>query len=87
MPVVRTFISLPAGVALMDLRSFTLFTAAGSFLWSLMLVSAGYALGANYERIRQFVSRFDVPIAAAILLLIALYVYLHIRQQRLTAKA
>ena len=87
MPVVRTFISLPAGVAGMNVRSFTILTAAGSFLWSLILVSAGYELGANYEQIRQFVSRFDVPIAAAILLLIALYVFLHIRGQRLEMKA
>ncbi|HET9321338.1 MAG TPA: DedA family protein [Bryobacteraceae bacterium] len=81
MPVVRTFISLPAGVARMDLRTFTLFTIAGSFLWSLALVSAGYALGANYEQIRQFVSRFDIPIALAVLLLIALYIFRHVRHR------
>src|SRR6202011_609336 len=79
LPVVRTFISLPAGVARMDLRSFTLLTAAGSFIWSLILASAGYALGANYEQIRQLVSRFDIPIAGLILLLAALYVTRHVR--------
>ncbi|HTE87238.1 MAG TPA: DedA family protein [Dehalococcoidia bacterium] len=82
-PVVRTFISLPAGVALMDLRSFTLLTAGGSFLWSLMLASAGYALGANYERIRQWGGRLDVPIALLILLLLTLYIFRHTRHRGL----
>ena len=79
MPVVRTFISLPAGVAAMDLLPFTLLTFAGSFLWSLLLASAGYALGANYERVSAWVRPFDLPIGLAILALIGLYVYRHLR--------
>ncbi len=81
-PVIRTYISLPAGVARMPLPGFTLFTFAGSFLWSLLLVSAGYALGANYERVRQALGRLDLPIGLAILALIAVYVAWHIRHGR-----
>jgi membrane protein DedA with SNARE-associated domain len=80
MPVVRTFISLPAGIAKMDLRAFSLMTFLGSFLWSLLLVSAGYELGANYDRIRHWLGVLDLPIAAAILALVLLYVFRHMRQ-------
>jgi membrane protein DedA with SNARE-associated domain len=80
MPVVRTFVSLPAGVARMDLRTFTVLTLVGSFLWSLLLVSAGYVLGANFERVRHWLSAFDVPIVLLILILVALYVYRHTRR-------
>ncbi len=83
MPVIRTFISLPAGVARMALGSFSLLTFLGSFVWSLLLASAGYALGANYERIRQWTSRFDVPIVVLIVLVIAFYVLRHLRRPQL----
>jgi membrane protein DedA with SNARE-associated domain len=79
MPVVRTFISLPAGVARMDLKLFSVLTLAGSFLWSLLLVSAGYLLGANYERIRGALRLLDVPILILAALLVVLYVYRHTR--------
>jgi membrane protein DedA with SNARE-associated domain len=80
LPVVRTFISIPAGVARMDLTVFTVLTFTGSFLWSLVLAWAGYLLGANYDRIRQWVRPFDIPIAILIVLLIAWYIYRHLRR-------
>jgi membrane protein DedA with SNARE-associated domain len=79
MPVVRTYISLPAGVARMDFRAFSLLTLVGSFIWSLLLVSAGYALGAGYERVREALAVLDVPIAAIIAALIVLYIVWHLR--------
>ncbi len=79
-PVVRTYISLPAGVARMDLRAFSLFTLTGSFLWSLVLVSAGYALGASYERVRQWLGLLDLPIGLALVALIVLYIAWHLRR-------
>jgi membrane protein DedA with SNARE-associated domain len=80
LPVVRTFISIPAGVARMQFGMFTLLTFAGSFIWSLLLAWAGYVLGTNYERVRSVMQPFDVPIGLAILLLAALYVYRHLRR-------
>ena len=81
MPVVRTFISLPAGVARMNLFSFTALTLVGSFLWSLVLVSAGYILGANFERVRRVMSTLDIPIIIILIILLALYVYRHTRRE------
>jgi len=85
MPVVRTFISLPAGVARMDLRSFSTLTFAGSFLWSLALVCAGYLLGANYERVQAVIQPLDAPIGLAFALLAALYIYRHVRRAQSSA--
>jgi membrane protein DedA with SNARE-associated domain len=85
LPVVRTFISLPAGVSRMDLGTFTLLTAAGSFLWSLWLVSAGYALGANYDRLRHLGTWFDVLVVGGIAVVVVMYVLRHVRTRGLAA--
>lgn len=80
LPVVRTFISIPAGVAHMDFRLFSILTFAGSFLWSLVLAWIGYLLGSNYDRVRSALAPFDIPIAVIIVLLIAFWLFRHIRQ-------
>ena len=49
-PAVRTFISLPAGVAQMKLFKFSLFAFIGSFVWSLSLAYGGYVLGQNWGK-------------------------------------
>lgn len=85
MPVVRTFISLPAGIAEMDFLSFSVLTFAGSFIWSLLLASAGYVLGANYERVSAWMRPFDLPIGLAIVALAALYVFRHVQSGRASA--
>lgn len=75
LPVVRTFISFPAGVAKMNLVKFTVYTFIGSYLWSLGLAYAGYQLGSNWEKLRDVMRPFDIPILIAVVLLAALYVY------------
>jgi membrane protein DedA with SNARE-associated domain len=82
LPAVRTFISLPAGVARMKLFKFSLYAFIGSFLWSLGLAAGGYLLGQNWERMRETMRPFDIPIIAAILALIAFYFWWKIRQIR-----
>ncbi len=81
-PVVRSFISLPAGVTRMPLLSFSLLTFAGSFLWSLGLAYGGYVLGENWETLRQYMRPFDIPILVAVVVLIGLYVYHRLRTLR-----
>ncbi len=80
-PVVRTFISLPAGVAEMDLAWFSGLTFSGSFVWSLALVSAGYLLGAEYERVASVLRPLDLPIALVLIALIVAYLYRHLRRR------
>ena len=49
LPIVRTFISFPAGVARMPIVTFIVYSTAGAFLWSTLLVFAGVQLGANWD--------------------------------------
>lgn len=49
LPVIRTFISLPAGFAHVDLRKFTLYTILGSLPWTALIIGAGMALGESWE--------------------------------------
>jgi membrane protein DedA with SNARE-associated domain len=65
-PVVRTFISVPAGVFEMNLKQFILFTLIGDALWSTLLVTAGYVLRAQYEQVRGYLS----PIATIVLAIV-----------------
>jgi membrane protein DedA with SNARE-associated domain len=75
LPVVRTFISFPAGVARMDLRKFIIYSTAGAFIWSAVLVQAGVLLGDNWVAIRTALEPFDLLIAIIVVLLVVLFVW------------
>ena len=59
-PVVRSLISIPAGIERMKLLPFTLYTATGSALWNSVLIGAGYALGANWAIVEEWISRYQL---------------------------
>ncbi len=69
LPIVRTFISFPAGVARMNLGKFIVYSTLGALLWSMLLVWAGVQLGANWVTIRDMLKPFDMAIAAAVVVL------------------
>jgi len=71
-PVVRSLISIPAGVEGMPRWKFVLLTALGSGAWNSAFVLGGYALGAQFEQIGQYSSYLNYAIYAAILVLVAL---------------
>lgn len=64
-PVVRSLVSVPAGVNRMGLGRFTLFTAIGSGAWNGLLIGAGYLLGSRWQRVEQFSHWFDYAILAS----------------------
>lgn len=68
MPGVRTFISVPAGVAGMDFGRFLFFSFMGMLPWSVAFTAAGYRLGQNWAFVREQLHRFDLVV---ILLLLA----------------
>jgi membrane protein DedA with SNARE-associated domain len=82
LPIVRTFISFPAGVARMDLRKFIAYSTAGAFLWSTALVWAGVQLGANWEEIRALLQPFDLAIAVGVVVLLVAFVWLRLGRPR-----
>jgi membrane protein DedA with SNARE-associated domain len=66
-PVVRSFVSIPAGIFEMRLGPYTLFTLIGSALWAFAFAAIGYAVGSNYERFHHF---FDIALVAGAALLV-----------------
>ena len=66
LPVVRTFIALPAGIARMDQLKFHIYTFAGSLPWCLALAYAGAKLGENWEGLRPWFHRFDFVLGIVI---------------------
>jgi membrane protein DedA with SNARE-associated domain len=75
LPIVRTFISFPAGVARMPLGQFILYSSLGALPWSMVLVFAGEKLGANWVDIRHALQPFDLAIAVAFVLLVGLFIW------------
>ncbi len=75
LPIVRTFISFPAGVARMPLGTFIAYSTAGAFLWSIALVWAGVQLGSRWEDIRHALQPFDTLIAVVVVALVALFIW------------
>jgi membrane protein DedA with SNARE-associated domain len=75
LPVVRTFISFPAGVARMPLGRFIFYSTAGAFLWSILLVEAGVVFGQRWTEIRTLLAPFDLLIAALVVLGIAGFIW------------
>ena len=74
-PVVRTFISFPAGLFRVNLTRFSAYTFIGSFLWSTFLAYIGFVLGENWIRIEPYFRKFDYFIGAAILIFLAWFIY------------
>jgi membrane protein DedA with SNARE-associated domain len=79
LPIVRTFISLPAGVARMPFRRFTIFTLLGSIPWVLALAIVGEKVGDNWEQWRHKLGYLDYVVLAA---LVASVVYLIVKRRR-----
>ncbi len=75
LPIVRTFISFPAGVARMPLGRFIVYSTAGALPWSMLLVYAGTLLGANWVDIRHALQPFDLAIAIAVVAALVLFVW------------
>lgn len=80
MPVVRTFISFPAGVARMNFSRFIIYTFAGSLPWCLGLAWVGKVLGNQWDtRLRAYFHKADVAIVLVLAALVVLYVYHHVK--------
>ena len=71
-PGIRTLISVPAGVELMPITPFLIWTTAGSLIWTLFLTITGFILGDNYGNIEKWMSPFSSIFKTIIILFISL---------------
>jgi membrane protein DedA with SNARE-associated domain len=71
LPIVRTYISFPAGLSRIGYVRFTLATLAGAISWNFALAYAGYKLGQHYEQVAATLGPFAIPIAIAVVILLA----------------
>jgi membrane protein DedA with SNARE-associated domain len=85
LPIVRTFISLPAGVAKMNLTKFIVYTTVGSLIWTFVLTNIGVMLGANWPSLEGYFRKFDVVIAVACVALVAWYISRKVKHIRRTS--
>lgn len=80
MPVIRTFISFPAGVSRMRYGRFIIYTIAGSLPWCMGLAWLGREFGARWAKVLEpYFQKAHVIVAVAVVALIALYIYHHVR--------
>jgi membrane protein DedA with SNARE-associated domain len=82
LPVVRTFIAFPAGVARMPMGKFIAYTFAGSLPWCLGLAWVGMKLGEHIDQLKPWFHRFDAVLVAIGLLAIAWFVRKQLKQRR-----
>ncbi|MDQ4149387.1 MAG: DedA family protein [Actinomycetota bacterium] len=82
LPVVRTFISLPAGVARMPFWRFSVLTLIGCIPWSFALTAAGYVLGDNWERILPYIEPLSYLIAAVLAIMVGVWWMRRVRAAR-----
>lgn len=71
LPIVRTYISFPAGVSKIGYARFILATMAGAIPWNFALAYAGYKLGQHYATVAATLSPFAIPIAIGVVILLA----------------
>lgn len=74
LPAIRTFISLPAGLAKMNIWKFSIYTFVGSFIWSAFLTIIGVYLGSNWHTLEVYFRRFDFAIAVLLILGVLFYI-------------
>jgi membrane protein DedA with SNARE-associated domain len=79
-PGARSVVSIPAGTSRMRLLRFTVLIAVGSAVWNAVLIGAGYALGANWDRVSGWVGSYSDAVLAVVVA--AAFLYLVIRRFR-----
>ena len=81
-PIVRSLISIPAGIASMNLARFGAYTAVGTALWSFLLGYAGYELGRNWPLVIEWMGRYEKVVLVLTAVAVIYFVVRRIRQRR-----
>jgi membrane protein DedA with SNARE-associated domain len=83
-PLVRSFVSIPAGVFKMPLAPYTVLTLIGSAIWAFAIAGAGYGLGSSYERFNHDFRYVEYAVVAGVLVLAAYLVYRFMNAAKVT---
>jgi membrane protein DedA with SNARE-associated domain len=81
-PVVRSLVSIPAGLERMPVPTFLLYTAIGSAVWNSALVAAGYALGSQWEDVGHYSDYLNYAVYVVVVVLVARFVWTRLRRRR-----
>lgn len=81
-PIIRSLISLPAGMQRMHMGRFLVFTTVGTAIWSGLLGYAGVLLGENWEEILGIVDQYERATAAVLIVLVVAFVVYRLREMR-----
>ncbi len=82
LPIVRTFISFPAGVVRVNVVRFSVLTFIGSFVWCGALAAVGFKVGEKVEEIHGFLRPIEIPVAIVLVVGFVWYVWHHIKSAR-----
>lgn len=85
-PMVRQLISVPAGLARMNIAKFSLYTGLGAGIWMVVLTLVGYFIGHQEELIKEYITNITLWVLAAIVLATALYVFYHKKKAKNSTK-
>lgn len=81
-PIIRQFISLPAGFSKMNLPKFMLFTSIGAGIWSAILIYIGFLFGDNLQLIEENIASITILILISSAILILIYSIYHLKKRR-----
>jgi len=80
LPVVRTFISLPAGFSQMNVVKFSIYSFAGALIWTTFLTYLGVILGENWQILEVYFRKFDIAIVIGGIVLVGIYIWYKIKK-------
>lgn len=81
LPVVRTYISFPAGIANMDLKKFSFYTFIGALPWCVLFTWLGVKMGEHWQEIERKLHEFNMLILVLVVLAIGLYIWRHLKRK------
>lgn len=80
-PIIRSLISIPAGMAKMPILEFTIYTTLGSALWNTILVLLGSTMGKNWNKVVNVISQYSNIILYLLIILFILFILYHLYQR------